>query len=186
VHLKGDPGEGLFWVSSGRIRVSTVSSDGRELVLTDLEPGSFFGEISVFDDLPRTHDAYALRRSELVYVAKEKLEALLAERPELARHFLRALALKLRLCMTALDSVALSSVGARLALRLLLLARRDASSSNPSEVAVSHSDLAMMVGATRQSVNKELKAWERAGILRLHGRRLSIVNEQALSELVRR
>jgi CRP/FNR family transcriptional regulator, cyclic AMP receptor protein len=179
LHRKGDTADGLYCVLSGRIRISTLAADGRELVLTDLGEGSVFGEISLFDDLPRTHDAVALQRSELVLVPKADFHALLAKHPELARHFLRELAQKLRLSFTVLDALALQGVTERLAQRLCWLFDHDAR-SRTAGLQASQSDLAAMVGATRQSINKQLKAWERDGVLALRGRSILVLDRAAL------
>ena len=184
VHRKGDAADGLYSVVSGRIRISTLGADGRELVLTDLTPGAVFGEISLFDDLPRTHDALALERSELVIVPKREFHTLLAGNPELARHFLRVLAGKLRLSFTVLDALALQDVSQRLAQRMLWLLDNpvpDKGARDPASISVSQTDLALMVGATRQSINKELKEWERAGLLALRGRRIVVLNRAGLA-----
>lgn len=188
LHRKGDSADGLYQVISGRVRISTLAADGREAVLTDLEPGAFFGEISLFDGLPRTHDAVALERSELLFVTSADFHALLGARPELLQHYARALAFKLRLCMAALDGVTLQSVSTRLAQRLLWLAHGSSATQaqpltkGPRTLAISQSDLASMVGATRQTINKELKAWERDGVVRVRGRMLELLNEVALRE----
>jgi CRP-like cAMP-binding protein len=186
VHRKGDAGDGLFRILSGRVRVSTTTAEGTELVLIDHEPGSFFGELSVFDGLPRTHDAYALDRCELIFVDRRAIEVILETSPDLARHFLRALALKVRISLMALDGVALRPVSERLALRLFLLAKQSGASSPPFEIAVSQSDLASMVGATRQSINKDLKRWEREGLVRLEGRKLLVLDDAALFDVANR
>ena len=89
------------------------------------------------------------------------------------------------MCLVALDGIALKAVSARLALRLFLLAERGFSTAKPPGVTISQGGLAMMVGATRQSVNKELKGWERAGVIRMDGRRLTILDDDALLRLAR-
>jgi len=182
VHRKGDAPDGLYKVVSGRVRIDTTAVDGREVVLTDLEPGAFFGEISLFDGLPRTHDARAVERSELLFVPNAAAQSLLATRPDLLQLYASALAFKLRLCMAALEGVTLQSVSARLAQRLLWLAQGSARTGGVRTVTVSQSDLAAMVGAARQTVNKELKAWARSGIVRTHGRSLELLDEAALRE----
>jgi CRP/FNR family transcriptional regulator, cyclic AMP receptor protein len=176
VHKQGDAADGLYSVVSGRIRISTLGPAGRELVLTDLAPGAVFGEISLFDDLPRTHDAVALERSELVIVPKRDFHALMAAHPALGRHFLRVLAGKLRLSFAVLDALALRDVTARLAQRLLFLLDE----AGQATLEISQTDLALMVGATRQSVNKQLKAWERAGLIMLRGGSIGVTDRAVL------
>lgn len=183
VHRRGDEADGVYQVISGRVRVFTTTADGREAVLTDLSPGAFFGEISLFDGLPRTHDAVAVERTELSFVPSAAAHALLASRPDLLHLYTRALAFKLRLCMAALEGVTLQGVGARLAQRLLWLAH---ASPSPRALTVSQSDLAAMVGAARQTINKELKTWEREGVVRLRGRTLELLDQDALRRIALR
>lgn len=192
VHRRGDAADGVYQVISGGVRVFTTTADGREAVLTDLTPGAFFGEISLFDGLPRTHDAVALERTELSFVPSTDAHALLASRPDLLHLYTRALAFKLRLCMAALEGVTLQSVSARLAQRVLWLAHASQPVKAPKgdaarrALAVSQSDLAAMVGAARQTINKELKAWERDGVVRLRGRTLELLDEDALRRIALR
>lgn len=186
VHQKGDLADGLYQLTLGAIRVSTTSADGRELVLTDLKPGAFFGEISLFDHLPRTHDARATEKSELLHVPAARFDQLLAERPALAGHFLRALSAKLRLCFAVIEGMGMQSVSQRLVLRLLWLMEQRAEPRTRVHTAavelgaISQSDLASMVGATRQSINKELQALQRAGAIQLNGRSLTLLDLAAL------
>lgn len=182
LHQRGDAADGLYRLIQGSIRVSTTSSEGRELVLTDLKPGAFFGEISLFDELPRTHDARATERSELLVVPAQRFRELLAERPALAQHFLRALAAKLRLCFAVIEGMSMQSVEQRLVLRLLWLAEQRGRATADLG-AVSQSDLAAMVGATRQSINKELQALQRLGLLEIKGRSLRLLDTDKLRAL---
>lgn len=175
VHHKGDAPDGFYCVLSGRVRVSSVSADGRELLLADLGPGASFGEISLFDELPRTHDAVAVEPSELCFLPAPQFHALLAKKPALARYFLRGLAVKLRLCLLALDGAALDPLPRRLSQRLLWLSQQDASA-----LRVSQAELAAMVSATRQSVNKQLKQWEREGVVALAAGRIVLLHRGAL------
>src|SRR5579885_2169756 len=84
---KGDAADGLYGVVSGRVRISAAGADGKELLVNLFEPGDWFGEISMFDGLPRTHDAWAIGATELLLIPRERFRALLARRPELYPHF---------------------------------------------------------------------------------------------------
>lgn len=185
LHRKGEEASGAYRLVSGSIRVSTVNAEGREVVLTDLKPGAFFGEISLFDGLPRTHDAHATERSEVLVIPPAQFHAVLAQRPALATHFLRALSAKLRLCFAVIEGFGMQSLEQRLALRLLWLAEQRAPTLDvPLELGVvSQGDLAAMVSATRQSVNKELQALQRANLIQLSGRRVTLLDVDALRRM---
>jgi CRP-like cAMP-binding protein len=179
-HRKGDDSDGLCRVLTGRIRLCTVNDDGRELVLADLTAGAIFGEVSLFDGLHRSHDALAVQRTEILVVSRERLDVILDKRPEVARYFLRALASKLRLSLIALETAALDDMPRRLAQRLLWL-----SAQHAVALAISQADLAAMVSATRQSVNKQLKKWEREGVVGVRGGRITVHDHAALESIAR-
>ena len=180
VYQRGDAPDGLYRLVQGSVRIGTTSPAGRELVLTDLKAGAFFGDISLIDALPRTHDARALERCELAVVPADRFRALLAERPALAQHFLRALAAKLRLCFAVIESMGMQTVEQRLVQRLLWLAEQR---GRPELGAVSQADLAAMIGATRQSINKELQELQRLGVLEVKGRSLTLLDPAKLRSL---
>lgn len=185
LHRKGDPAIGAYQLLTGSIRVSTTNAEGSEVVLTDLKPGAFFGEISLFDELPRTHDARAIERSEVLLITPQHFHALLAQRPALATHFLRVLSAKLRLCFAVIEAFGMQRLEQRLALRLLWLAEQHAPSLDaPIDLGVvSQADLAAMVGATRQSVNKELQALQRNQRIQLSGRRVIVLDVDGLRRM---
>jgi CRP/FNR family cyclic AMP-dependent transcriptional regulator len=178
IHARGDAPDGLYQVVRGKVRMSAVSGGGRELVLTILEPGSWFGEISLLDGLPRTHDAHAVGDTELLMVPRDRFDALLAQRPALVQHLFRLLCQRLRLAMTALEDAALLPLPARLAKRLL------GAPVDDDGVALPQGELARMLGTSRQSVSKILKAWERQGWVSVAYGRVALVDAAALSALV--
>ena len=122
VHGRGDEVDGLYVIAKGRVRIASPTESGRELILTDLGPGDLFGEISLLDGLPRTHDAICLEESVAMRLGPADFEAVLEAHPELHRYFLRTLASKLRMCFHAIDAATLLTAPQRLARRLLWLA----------------------------------------------------------------
>jgi CRP-like cAMP-binding protein len=185
VHARGDVADGVYRVLSGGVRVSSLTADGRELVLTHLLPGDLFGEISLFDGLPRTHDATAIEATEIAVLAPAEFQRLLDAHPELSAFFLRGLCLKLRGAFGALDGAALDSVSVRLARRLWWLTgpgagSRGASAARPPTLTLSQGELAAMVGCTRQSVNAELKALARRGVIAIDKKGIAVLDRRAL------
>ncbi len=160
-------GRGAFFgLLAGQIKVSSLRDDGHEAILAVLEAGNWFGEISLFDQRPRTHDATALGPVEVLALPVPAFEGLM-DREAFARAMCRLMAGRVRSLYGMVEDATLRSTRARVARRLLLLAHGDATQDNTARpvVAVSQDALAMMLGLTRQTLNKELKALARLGAL---------------------
>lgn len=186
LHAKNDPADGLYCVLLGRIRISNISHDGKESVLTWLEPGSWFGEISLFDGLPRTHDAHAEESTELMMLPAAAFSELLASRADLYPHFMRLLCQRIRLTFSLIDESSVLSLKGQLARRLLLLAQsfgqQDADSLLLS-VSVSQESLALMLHTSRQTVNKLLQELKQKNIIHLHYGKIKIIDINRLTKL---
>ena len=160
-------GRGAFFgLLAGQIKVSSLRDDGHEAILALLEAGNWFGEISLFDQRPRTHDATALGPVEVLALPVSAFEGLMG-RQAFARAMCQLMAGRVRSLYGMVEDATLRSTRARVARRLLLLAHGDATQDNTARpvVAVSQDALAMMLGLTRQTLNKELKALARLGAL---------------------
>ena len=174
-------------VASGAVRVSSVSLAGKQVALTYVEPGAWFGDIALFDGLPRTHDAHAHGATTLLTVRKADFKALLADHVELYDALLRLNCRRLRVMFDALEDLNTRPLGARLARQVLLLARRYGIDEDGGHVriglALAQEDLAQLLGASRQRVNQELKALEREGALRIEPSRLIVLSRDKLLAL---
>jgi len=187
VHRRGDPADGLYTIVSGAVRIGAQAADGRETVLTLLQPGAWFGEISLFDGLPRTHDAHAHGDTVLLLVPRSDFLQLLEARPETYRLFVPLLCKRLRSVFSMLEDHAVLSIRARLVKRLLLLARTVSEASlndNERVLSLSQEALGAMLGLSRQTVNKELKQLEREGLVRLHYGQITLPDLVGLRRLV--
>ncbi len=160
-------GRGAFFgLLSGQMKVSSLRDDGHEAILAVLEVGNWFGEISLFDHRPRTHDATALGPVEVLALPMAAFEGLM-RREVFARAMCQLMAGRVRSLYGMVEDATLRSTRARVARRLMLLAHGDATQANTARpvVAVSQDALAMMLGMTRQTLNKELRALARLGAL---------------------
>ncbi|UUZ70461.1 Crp/Fnr family transcriptional regulator [Polaromonas sp. P2-4] len=178
---------GFFGLVSGSLKASTLGEDGREAILAVIEPGNWFGEISLLDGRSRTHDVTALEASELLVLSPSDFAALMA-RGEFSRAISVLLAGRIRSLYWLVEDAALRSTRARVARRLLMLASGDLTMAENSRasVPVSQEALAMMLGITRQTLSKELKALVDEGAVALRYRRIeimSVVRLKALAEL---
>ena len=180
-----------YWcgVARGAVRVSTVSLSGKQVTLTYAEPGTWFGDISLFDGLPRTHDAHAHGETTLLIVRKADFKELLALHVELYDALLRLNCRRLRLMFDQFEDLNTRPLQARLAKQLLLLARSYGVEQG-EEVRIglqlAQEDLAQLLGASRQRVNQELKGFEREGVLRVEPTRLVLLSRDKLAAAAER
>jgi CRP-like cAMP-binding protein len=176
---QGDASAALFVVQDGRIAIATPSGDGRESVLAVLEEGALFGELPLFDDEPRSADARALTDSTVIELGYEPVRNVLGERPELLWHIVRLLSLRLRSTNEALEDAVFLDVPARTAKRILELAGESERFTLP----VTQEELASMVGASRERVNKAISLFVRLGWLEIAGRNnYRILNRDAMED----
>lgn len=185
IFLRGDPGDSLCGVVTGRVRISASGPGGKEVFLNIMEPGDAFGEIALLDGDPRTADATAIVRTDLVMLPREPFFALLRTEPRLATHLIQLLCRRVRWTSQLMEDSALLSVPARLAKRVLSLASafgREA--ERGTRVAISQEELAQFLGLSRQIVNQYLQAWRAKGWLSLGRGSLTLEDPRALHALV--
>jgi CRP-like cAMP-binding protein len=178
-------GQGAFYgLVSGRIKASSLREDGKEAILVVLEAGNWFGEMSLIDQQPRTHDATALGEAEVLALPRRAFDALM-KRPAFSLAVCRMLAARVRSLYGMVEDATLRSTRARVARRLLLLARGDATQAAQSRpvVPVSQESLAMMLGVTRQTLSKELKVLAAQGAVVLGYGRIEIASAGLLERL---
>jgi CRP-like cAMP-binding protein len=182
--MRGDPDDGLYCVLDGLVRISAASFAGKEALLAVIEPANWFGEIALFDNRPRTHDAYAERDSVLFHVPRVALTALLERTPAYWHVFGLLLTQKLRLAFDAIEEAALLPAAQRLARRLLLMAGGYGEPGAMRNVLkVPQEDLAMMLALSRQTINQVLKQFEAQGAVKLRYAEIEIVDAQKLDAL---
>jgi CRP/FNR family transcriptional regulator, cyclic AMP receptor protein len=185
IFSQADPGDALFGVITGRVRVSASSAGGREVFLNIMEPGDTFGEIALLDGQPRTASASATTTSELLIVTREQFLALLAREPQLVDHLLRLLCARLRWVSEFAEESALLPVPARLARRLLSLGKLHGHASRAGlELKVSQEEMARFLGLSRQIVNHHLQEWKARRWVDLGRGKIMILDSSALETVV--
>ncbi|MBC8740797.1 Crp/Fnr family transcriptional regulator [Paraburkholderia sp. UCT31] len=178
---RGAADDGLYCVLDGLVRIGAASSTGKEALLAVIEPVNWFGEIALFDDRSRTHDAYAERDTALFHVPRAALAALLERTPAYWHAFGLLLAHKLRLAFEAIEEAALLPAAPRVARRLLLMAGGYGEPGALRNVLkVPQEDLAMMLALSRQTINQVLKHFETQGALKLRYAEIEIVDADKL------
>ncbi len=180
---RGAPAEEWCGVAKGAVRVSSVSLAGKQITLTYVEPGTWFGDIALFDGMPRTHDANAHGETTLLVVRKADFKWLLSQHVELYEALLRLNCRRLRLLFDTVEDLNTLPLSSRLAKQVLLLARSygvEQGSEIRIGLQLAQEDLAQLLGASRQRVNQELKGFERDGAVRIEPTRLVVLSKEKL------
>jgi CRP/FNR family cyclic AMP-dependent transcriptional regulator len=181
---QGDPGDSLHIVAAGAIKIVLPSAEGEEAIIATLRVGDFFGELSLLDGAPRSATATALEPCETLVLARPIFLQLLADDPGLRDALLTGLSRELRRLTAHVEELHFLDLAGRLAMRLTRLAR-DAVPDRNSDVSLdwpyTQSDLAAMIGGTRQSVNRLLSSLVEDGLLRIEPDKIVITDVEALS-----
>ena len=185
IFAQSDPGNALYGVMTGRVRISASSAGGKEVFLNIMEPGDIFGEIALLDGRPRSAAASAMATSELFVVTREQFLALLAREPQLVDHLLQLLCGRLRWVSGFAEESALLSVSGRLAKRLLSLGKLHGHETREGiELKVSQEEVARFLGLSRQIVNQYLQQWKARHWVDLGRGRIMILDAPALGGVV--
>lgn len=183
LYSKGDEGNGFHCVLSGKIKVSNINRNGKQVVLGYLNKGTWFGEISMFDGLGRTHDTHAEEASSLAFVGRQDFHQIMTKYPEAYEYFMKLLCQRLRTTLSFIDSSASLSLKQQLVKRLLLissnLGQRDMHRELPA-VSTSQEALAMMINSSRQTVNRLLKELQQDGLVKYSYRSIALLDKDAL------
>jgi len=180
---EGDPGDRLYVILDGKIKLTRAAPDGRENLLSVLGPGDMFGELSLFDPRPRTASATALTDTRLAAMAHDALRPWLTGRPEVAMHLLRALAQRLRRANDVMADLVFTDVPGRVARALLDLADRFGQPSGDGidlHHDLTQEELAQLVGASRETVNKALADFAGRGWLQVSAKSVLIMDQERL------
>ncbi|MFX0538515.1 Crp/Fnr family transcriptional regulator [Ornithinimicrobium sp. Y1847] len=188
VFREGDPGDSLYVVLSGKVKLARTSGDGRENLLSVLGPGEMFGELSLFDPGPRLTTAYVVSNTEFISLGNEALRAYLADHPEVAMQMLAGLAHRLRRTNEGLSDLVFTDVPGRVAKALLDLSDRFGRRTDIG-LLVAHDltqeELAQLVGASRETVNKALADFAHRGWLLLGAKSVTLLDVHRLRRRAR-
>jgi CRP-like cAMP-binding protein len=188
VFSEGDDGDRLYVIAEGKIKLGTTSIDGRESLLAILGPGEMFGELSLFDPGPRTATATALTETTLLALGHDALGPWLNGRPGVAQALLKALSQRLRKTNENLSDLVFSDVPGRVAKAILELNEKFGE-KRPNGLYVEHDltqeELAQLVGASRETVNKALADFVQRNWIRLEPRAVLILDLDRLAKRAR-
>jgi CRP/FNR family transcriptional regulator/CRP/FNR family cyclic AMP-dependent transcriptional regulator len=184
IFREGDAGDSLHILIEGQVRVAVLSPSGEEVSIALLGPGEFVGDLALLDGRPRSASAIASGPTKTLVVTRRDFRQWLGERPAAALALLEALSLRVRRTDEALADIAVLDLPHRLAKRLLSLAA-DASNDGAArpKLRITQSELASMLGLSRESVNKQLNQFARRGWIELGRGTVTVLDAEALRAL---
>lgn len=178
---QGDRGDTLFLIRAGQVKVSVVAEDGREVILSVLGPGSFFGELALLDDEPRSAHVIAMEDTLLLQLHREDFRNRLKLSPELSVSLLRELSQRLRRADDTIASLMLLDVNGRVANLLLELAREEGGEAGTRITRrLTHASLGQMVGASRETVSRTMRNLVLRSVISVTQRETVLLDLQAL------
>jgi CRP/FNR family cyclic AMP-dependent transcriptional regulator len=178
--FEDDPGDSLFVVRDGRVKVVLIGEDGREVILGVLGVGEYFGELSLIDDRPRSAHVIAMEDSNLLVLRREDFRKRVESSPSVAWSLLTELSRRLRRADDKIGGLVLLDVPGRIARLLLDLAEE--SGANAIEKTLTHQTIAQMIGASRETVSRAMKDFQDAGWITVERRRIAIADRAALEQ----
>jgi CRP-like cAMP-binding protein len=180
---KGDPGNSLYAVVSGSVKMSITSSDGRSAILNLIGPGEIFGEISLLDGLVRSADAIANTNCEMFVIDRREFIPFVRSQPTLAMKFIELLCSRLRWTSDQVEQIILQNLPGRLASALIRLSEKHKAASGNRTIAITQQEISEMVGMTRESINKQLRVWAGRDWVRLEHGAIVVLNPAPLRAL---
>jgi CRP-like cAMP-binding protein len=180
---KGDPGNSLVVVVSGTVKISISSPDGRSAILNLIGPGEIFGEVALLDGRARTADATANTNCEIYIIDRRDFIPFVRSQPALAMKLIELLCERLRWTSDQVEEVILQNLPGRLASALLRLTEKHKLAPAGRTIAITQQEISEMVGMTRESINKQLRAWAARNWVRLEHGAIVVLNAEMLREL---
>lgn len=177
VFAKGDPGTSLFAILEGQIKVISFSAQGKYAVFNMLSAGDIFGEIALLDGGERTADVIAITDCKLIVIERRDFLPLVHSRPDVAQKLIEILCARLRNTSRQVEEVMFLDLSAKLARTLLRLGE----SSGGAKIALTQSELAQIIGASRESTNKQLRDWENLNWIHLERGEVILVDTTSLA-----
>ncbi len=183
IYAKGDPGDSLFAVISGTVKISVSSADGRSAILNLIGPGEIVGEVAVLDGQARTADCTANTNCEIFIINRREFLPFVRSQPALAMKFIELLCTRVRWTSDQVEQVILQNLPGRLASALIRLTEKHKTEPAGRTIAITQQEISEMVGMTRESINKQLGAWAARKWVRLEHGAIVVLDARPLQAL---
>jgi CRP/FNR family cyclic AMP-dependent transcriptional regulator len=182
--FEDDPGDALYLVASGQVKVVLIGEDGREVILSVLGEGSFFGEMALLDNQPRSAHVIAMEDSRLLLLRRDDFQARILQSPAVAISLLAELSGRLRLADEKIGSLVLLDVNGRVAALLLRLAEDEGGDTITKKL--THHTIAQMIGSSRETVSRTMRALVDRDIITVSRREITLQDRRALLDAAKR
>ena len=179
--FEDDPGDALYIVSVGQVKVVLIGEDGREVILSVLGDGDFFGEMALIDDEPRSAHVIAMKDSQLLVLRRDDFQAQLVAQPKIGLKLLRVLVQRLRQADEKIGGLVLLDVNGRVARLLLDMAEEGGGPKITRRL--THHTIAQMIGSSRETVSRAMRELVERGLIEVSRREISIRNRDGLATL---
>jgi len=187
VFHEGDYGDTLYIIKMGRVKIAKVAIDGREKTLTILQPGDFFGEMAIFDNLPRSATAEAIDQEVRLFgINKKDFERLIHENPSISLRIMKDLTRRIRQINQQVEDLAFKDVHGRVSSTLfqLLETEEKIRGRDLSRLRMTHQDLANMVGSSRETVTRALNRLQSEGVITISHQQIEILDREYLEDKI--
>jgi CRP/FNR family cyclic AMP-dependent transcriptional regulator len=184
IFSKGDPGNSLIAVISGTVKISISSADGRSAILNLIGAGEIFGEVALLDGLARTTDAIANTNCEIFVIDRREFIPFVRSQPALAMKLIELLCTRVRWTSNQVEEVILQNLPGRLASALIRLTDKHKLAPGGRSIAITQQEISEMVGMTRESINKQLRAWAARNWVRLEHGAIVVLKVEPLQALI--
>jgi CRP-like cAMP-binding protein len=177
VFFENEEGDFFFTITEGRIKVTILGDDGREVILSVLGPGDFFGEMALLDNEPRSATAIAVEESELLSLHRNDFQTVLNDNKSITSALIRVLSARLRRANHQISTLALLDVYGRVARVIVDMAREEGKRLRDGRIAfrrATHQEIANRIGTTRETVTRMLKDLERQGLIHVEGKEIVV------------
>jgi len=181
---KGDTGSQLYAVCAGAVRISAPSEEGKDAIFNLITPGDIFGEIAFLDRGPRTADAVVVESGEVMVIERRDFILLLREHPDVSMRLIELLCSRLRRTSEQVEDIIFLGLPHRLAKVLMHLYRRSSTNDASNKIHITQHEISQMIGASRESTNKQLRDWQRRKWLKLERSGVIVLAPEALQGFI--
>jgi CRP-like cAMP-binding protein len=179
---RGDPGNSLFAVCSGTVKISNRSTEGKDAVFNLIKAGEIFGEIALLDGHPRTADALAITDCDLLVIDRRDFVPMVTQAPEIALKLIEILCARLRHTSEQVEDLMFLDLPSRLAKTLLSLAASPKAAQD-RKISITQREIGQIIGMSRESTNKQLRIWEEKKWVRLNRGGVAVLDPGSLAEI---
>jgi CRP-like cAMP-binding protein len=188
IFLPGESSQQIYLLKTGRVKISRISEEGRELTLALLEPGEIFGELEILEGSARDTIAEAMEESQLCVIQKEQFLSLIRKKPELSFRLTKLIGLRLRRIESRVEDLVFRDVPSRLA-HLIIQLSEEYGKATPDgiflDIKITHQEMANLIGSIRETVSATLGEFKKEGLITFEGRKIIILRPELLKKQVR-